>query len=401
MVDATQLRTRMRMARKRRGLSQQAVADALEVPRTAVSAMEGGSRAVSTLELAKLAELLQYSEAFFLASNEEPEAEDLIVVLHRSLPEMKQMPEVDAAVRRILDLYREGVALRRMLDRSMEPEVPSYAARLTNAGDAIRQGEAVAREERRRLGLGDAPIRDVAELISGQGIWTAATELPEALSGLFVNHSAVGLAVLVNQRHWPVRRHFSYLHEYGHALFDRSEAVATTRQDNSSQLTEIRANAFAAAFLMPRGGVAEQLAKLRKGHPSRRTRVVFDVANDSTVEAEIRERAGSQAITYQDAAFVARRFGVSFGAAVWRLKDLNRISAGKAAALIDQRAIGKRYIRLLGYRELLEADAPPDPPNGSFAANSCAWRSRHSARGRFPAVGSSRSAGRSPLTGTT
>jgi hypothetical protein len=37
---------------------------------------------------------------------------------------------------------------------------------VASAGEAIRQGEIVALEERRRLGLGSAPIGNIAEMIA-------------------------------------------------------------------------------------------------------------------------------------------------------------------------------------------------------------------------------------------
>ena len=65
-------------------------------------------------------------------------------------------------------------------------------------------------------------------------------------------------------------------HEYAHALLDRK--VSVTKRENSDELIEKRANAFSAAFLMPRLGLEETLAALSKGFPSRRTHVVFDLA---------------------------------------------------------------------------------------------------------------------------
>jgi len=392
MIDAAQLGSRLRLARERRGLSQQAVADALGLPRTAVTNMETGNRAISTLELTKLADLYGYSAAFFLGANEGTGTEDLSVVLLRALPGIEDTPKVEAEVRRLLDLYCEGAVLRRMLDQAIEETVPSYAARMTSIGDAIRQGEFVAQEERHRVGLGNAPIRNIAELISDQGIWTAATDLPDSLSGLFINHPTVGLAILVNGKHWPVRRHFSYAHEYAHALFDRDETVRTTRKDNASELMEKRANAFAAAFLVPAGGVAEQLRQIDKGHPSRLAQIIFDVANNSTIEAELRSRPGSQAITYQDVAVVARQFGVSYEAAVWRLKSLNHISATETDALIAQRETGKRYIKLLGYFDLLEEDAPAESSDQELRGQLTrlaieAFRQEEISRGRLIEIG--------------
>jgi len=392
MIDATQLGHRLQVARERRRLSQQAVANVLDLPRTAVTNMENGNRAVSTLELAKLAEVYRCSAASFFAASEEPGVEDLSVVLHRALPEMEHAPEVEATVANMLDLCREGTALRRILRQTIERTLPNYATRMTNAGDAIRQGETVARDERRRLGLGNAPIRNIADLIGDQGIWTTATDLPDSLSGLFVNHPAIGLAILINRQHRPMRRRFSRSHEYAHALFDRDETVTTTRRQNSSELSEKRASAFAAAFLMPPEGVAEQLAQIGKGRPSRRVQSIFDVANNSMIEADVRARPGSQAITHQDAAILARHFGVGFEAAVWRLKSLNRIGAKEAATLVQRKDTAKRSIELLGFHELLEEGAPPEACGQEFRSRLLrlateAFRQEEISRGRLIEIG--------------
>ena len=51
MSDAAQLGPRLRDAREKRGLSQQAVAEALGLPRTAVTNIETGNRSLSTKAL--------------------------------------------------------------------------------------------------------------------------------------------------------------------------------------------------------------------------------------------------------------------------------------------------------------------------------------------------------------
>jgi Zn-dependent peptidase ImmA (M78 family) len=252
--------------------------------------------------------------------------------------------------------------------------------------DAIRQGEFVAQEERRRLNLGTAPIINVAEIISEQGVWTAATDLPDGLSGLFVNHSSIGLAILVNIGHHTVRRRFSYAHEYAHSLFDRGETITTTRSQNADQLAEKRANAFAAAFLMPADGVADHLRQVDKGSPSRHSQTLFDVANDAMVEAELRTRPGSQSITYQDVASLARRFGVSYETAMWRLRSLGHIGAGEADALLRQRDIGNRYMRELGFED--EASKISEAPEQELRAQLVrlvveAFRQEEISRGRL------------------
>jgi transcriptional regulator with XRE-family HTH domain len=61
---------RLKEAREYLGLSQQDVATALNLPRTAVSMMESGQRGVDSLELKALAKLYQRPIAFFTGEDE-------------------------------------------------------------------------------------------------------------------------------------------------------------------------------------------------------------------------------------------------------------------------------------------------------------------------------------------
>jgi len=360
MIDAAQIGLRLRAARERRGLSQQEVADALKLPRTALTNIESGNRSVSTLELAKLAALYRLSVARIL-EEDQAETDDLSIVLPRAFQEATNGPGYREAIDHIVDLCREGAALRHMLDQDFELSLPDYAAKITTAGEAIRHAETVAREERRRLGLGNAPILNIAELVSSQGIWVAASDLPDGVSGLFLNHASIGFAILINSEHAPVRRRFSYAHEYGHALFDRVETVRLTERRNASDLIEKRANAFAAAFLMPASGVSQQLRRLDKGQPSRQSQIVYDVANDAATEAEIRPRTGSQAITFQDVRAIARHFGVSYESAVWRLKSLGNLGSSEVETLLTQKDKSSRLAEILN-TPVVEILPPPDDP---------------------------------------
>ena len=63
---------RLRQAREYLGLSQEAVAEALGVPRASVSAMESGRRKVSSLELRALARLYKRPLDWFYGSDAEP-----------------------------------------------------------------------------------------------------------------------------------------------------------------------------------------------------------------------------------------------------------------------------------------------------------------------------------------
>jgi Zn-dependent peptidase ImmA (M78 family)/transcriptional regulator with XRE-family HTH domain len=374
-IDRVQLGANLRSAREKARKSQQDVADALGVPRTAVTNMESGTRAISTLELSKLADLLGRSVASFFAADR-ANVEELSVVLPRALPTVMESPEMGAEVERIVDLSKEGASLRSLLEITVDSAVPNYAMKTVTVGEALRQADMVAQEERRRLRLGVAPVGNIAALIASQGIWTAATELPDDVSGLFFNHASIGLAIIVNRKQSTVRQRFSYAHEYAHALFDREHGhdIKRTERANSSELLEKRANAFAASFLMPMDGINEQLRLMDKGSPSRQSQILFDVANDKPQEAEIRPPAGSQAITYQEVTALAQHFGVSYEAMIWRLKSIGKIGMPETELLKGQADVGYRYGQAL--KLMRDFDVRPESSKADGSVELCAQVTR-------------------------
>lgn len=347
-MNPIELGQRLRTIREERGLSQQAVADALGVPRTAVTQIEAGNRSVSTLELTKLAKLYQQPVSCFFDEAIYTEEEDVVIALHRLEPGLEQDRAVRDQVNRCLGLCREGVILEGLLGLDPRSGPPAYEMRVPrNTGDAVSQGERVAEEERARIGIGNSPIPDVSELIGAQGVWASGIELPNHMSGLFLRHSSIGLAILVNASHPRGRKRFSYAHEYAHALLDREHNITISSAGNSSELVEKRANAFAATFLMPRQGVYEVLRGLDKGQPSRQEQMIFDAASGGHIDAEFRSPPRSQRITYKDVALVAHHFGVSYQAALYRLKSLRHISQSEADELLQREEFGRSYLREL------------------------------------------------------
>ncbi len=353
-MDHKTLGRRVREARELAGLSQQAAADALALQRTAVTQIEAGKRSVSTLELSQLASLLRRPVGWFLRDTKD-EDEDLLVVLHRVASGLSQASEVRDAVDRCVHICREAAALRALLGLEQQEGPPSYPEKAPKTtGEAVRQGERVAEQERRRLGLGHAPIVDLIGLIADQGIWTATSPLPDSMSGLFLQHSSLGMAILINASHAFSRQRFSLAHEYAHALLDRDRVVGVSSAENSSERIEQRANAFAAAFLMPQAGIDEELRRLGKGQPTRTDQYVFDVATEGAIHGQMRPAPRSQAIGFQDVARIAQVFGVSYRAAAYRLQSLRYLPPASAVLSAAQEASGKAFLRALGLFDELE-----------------------------------------------
>ena len=107
-MDPIKLGRQLRTARETRGLSQQAAADALGVPRTAITQIELGKRSVSTLELAKLAECYLRPVSHFFKEAVDEENEDVLVALHRIAPGLEQDSDVGEQVDRCVAPVSRG-----------------------------------------------------------------------------------------------------------------------------------------------------------------------------------------------------------------------------------------------------------------------------------------------------
>jgi Zn-dependent peptidase ImmA (M78 family)/transcriptional regulator with XRE-family HTH domain len=342
---------RLREARISHGITQEAAGEAIGVPRTAIVHFEAGNRVPSTLQLAKLAEFYQHPIAdFFAEDDNSANTEEQVLVALRVDPQFQTEPMLQQEVSRCVNLCQEAVALEKLLgwtDRESPPRynIPEPRSR----AEAAAQGSQIAQEERKRLGLADAPIHLLADLLSNQGIWVSGAELPNEMSGLFLHYPSIGMVILVNRKHPRPRKRFSFAHEYGHAVMDQNRSAIVSTNQNARDFGETRANAFAAALLVPEGGVRSFLSSLDKGSTVRQTQVVYDNAGRRGSEAHTRADSGSQKITYQDVASLARYFGVSYQAAVYRLQDLGVVNQAEKQALLDQEVSGNHYLKLLRF----------------------------------------------------
>ncbi|MXY82240.1 MAG: ImmA/IrrE family metallo-endopeptidase [Gemmatimonadetes bacterium] len=344
LITLEQIGQRLRWARESRQITQETAGAALGLQRSAISLMESGQRQVSTLELTHLADLYGRPVEWFVSPNSPVEQEDPVVALFRAEPGL-QSEVVQKQARRCLHLLREGASLRRLTGGRAAVSLPRYELPSPRSvGQAIAQGQLVAEQERRRLDLGQAPVK-LPETLAHQNIWTAALPLPDEISGLFLSSPDFGMAILANRTQAPVRRRFSFAHEHGHALMDRDEPATVTSAHNAKTRTEQRANAFAAAFLMPEEGVRDFLHNLGKGRGSRREEAAVDAVTEEGIQGQLRSPARSQNVTYADVALLAWHFEVSYTAAVWRLRGLNLVSQEQAQTLLDHTEEANRYLR--------------------------------------------------------
>ena len=277
--------SRLRKAREETGLSQGAFAKALELSSEYISLLEAGKRTPSFDTLNRVAIFLNKEIAYFFEQRE-----PAFTVLFRG-------ESLDDKARAELQKFRryceKYIEIEETTGRRLEL-APLY----THAS-----AERLADDERRRLGLGNEPIRDIFGLVELNGLRVLRHPLPgdSKVSGVFVYVEEKGAAFsLINSAESHGRQAFTAAHEYCHYLKDRLDSPVIDNPDvfideyvSLYPPREQFAQAFAARFLMPP-------AKLRE-----------------IVDKEIRPRR----VHFEDVLFLKRYFGVSTQAMLRTLRN--------------------------------------------------------------------------------
>jgi transcriptional regulator with XRE-family HTH domain len=247
------LGTRLRRAREEINLSQGAFAKALGLSSEYISLLEAGKRTPSFETLRKVAGFLNKDIAYFF-DDHRPAFEALLAAGAVDERARRDVLKFRAYAERYLEL--EAVTGRR-LDLA-----PAY----THISP-----ERLAEEERRRIGLGNEPIRDVFGLCEANGCRTVRQPFPEEsrISGLFVFDAERRAAfAAVNANEAPGLQAVVAAHLYAHYLRDRAESPIVDNPDvvvdeyvSLYPPREQFAQTFASLFLIPRSKLRELIEK--------------------------------------------------------------------------------------------------------------------------------------------
>lgn len=331
-MDYAELGRRIRLAREEALLSQDAVAQYLGLPRSAVSLIEGGKRKVDSLELQKFSRLVRKSVLFFLdeesglvetsdvsasASGSDVGASDDPTQILFSANQAVDISQDRDQIERFRLFYRNFAHLARILNQVPSPYSTEPLYNVYKPTPAAAKW--MAGKERARLGLrSSSPVRDMFSILESEGVRVMSWPLQTPkLGGCFIFSQFLGSFVLVKRNLGASSANmlnFVLAHEYCHHLIHRQQkGITCDPSGNYRKPEEYFAQWFAANFLMPEEALVPQL-------------MTYLEKSNSVSGSDV---GASGIITAEIVMHLALDFGVSYKAMLYRM-------ASKGIELIDQ-----------------------------------------------------------------
>jgi Predicted Zn peptidase len=256
-VDLVAVGTRLHDARIRIGLSQRALGDAAGVSQSTVHRVEAGARTrVTLVELDRLAQALGVTLEELLYGSS---VRDRIRAAARCTDGAQIQPALEHVIALLelddrLDGAVTGLRQTRLWARVEPP----------SSGTPRARAEVLAGQVREILGLGVAPIAQLAEVVEVlTGVDVGTAPLPDGVSGVCaVDPQRETVILLINSDEVADRQRFTLAHELGHLLFGDPAHVHTVSTSRTS--AEVRCDEFARNLLLPKSGVLAWLEQVRR-----------------------------------------------------------------------------------------------------------------------------------------
>jgi Zn-dependent peptidase ImmA (M78 family)/predicted transcriptional regulator len=240
---------RVREAREARGITAASLADLLGLTRAAVSQYEHGHKSPSPDIMERICTITRLPERFFT----EPVPDD---PQQRTFYYRSQSAATKAArlrSERKLDWLARVVAWLEELIAFPKTDVPVLIETARPIEIRDEDLEEAAHEIRRRWGLGDGPISNVAWLLENHGVLVTRFSLhAESLDSFSERHSSGRpFVILSSDRESAFRSRFDAAHELGHLLLHYAVPAKDIWKPVEHKLMESQAHRFASAFLLP------------------------------------------------------------------------------------------------------------------------------------------------------
>jgi Zn-dependent peptidase ImmA (M78 family)/transcriptional regulator with XRE-family HTH domain len=239
--------SRIAEARSAVALTQEALAEAIGLDRTALSKIETGRRQVDSLELARIAEAVGRPLEWFVTLA--PQS-----ILSWRAAELAPT-EITGVELLLEDLARDVELLHEIGVLEAPPgREPIHI-------ESVAEATAAASSVREELGVSDSPI-DLLDVADRLGIYVFILSIAdEDVDGAYLALQSGGVAVINGDKE-PGRRRFTVAHEIGHFVA-QDEFAADWTVRNSSDDRERLMDAFAINLLLPVSAARSEWSDLR------------------------------------------------------------------------------------------------------------------------------------------
>lgn len=222
-------------------MTQESLAQAVGLDRTAITRLEKGERKLSVPELVAIANAVGRPLSFFVTP-------PVLSVVSRRRDAI-HAHETTRALDVELDLFASDI--RTLLEMELLAPVEREADGGTPADHVA--AEEMAQSVRRKLSLGNEPIQDLSEACQRLGLYSFSAPLgtdgPDGCCVEISDASTTLGAAVINGDAPPGRRRMTLAHELGHWL------CGDAYDSQASADSEKMINSFAIHFLAPRTGV--------------------------------------------------------------------------------------------------------------------------------------------------
>lgn len=198
--------------REQQGLTQTELGEKVGVTRQTIAVWERGERLPSFGQVSRIADALHVPVDLLIKPPNDTESPAL---LFRADDNTALTPALKAQVQLKVEDY---VGLEQELNET--PALPP--AWPLDHYDEIK-AERIARELRDFLGVEDAPLGDVIDLLEDKGFKVIVTSLPESVSGFSAYTEQWGGVIVINAKHPVERQYFTALHELTHLVCHRKD----------------------------------------------------------------------------------------------------------------------------------------------------------------------------------
>jgi Zn-dependent peptidase ImmA (M78 family) len=311
---------RLQIARNAIGYTLEKASEESNIGQSSLSEFENNRREPKFSQLSRLAEVYRRTVEFFLT--DEPIVENMM--LWRDAPEgSDDIKETEAELNQLCRQYHK---LEVLCDEVRFPKMPVLYIKREEFN--YRQAEQLAEKFQREHLLGEIPSASLKQILE-EKFYVKIFHLEFEGSAISTISSEFGPAILLNADNKLWRRNFDLAHELFHILTWSVFRTKDNPKNKPSNDEEKLANAFASKLLLP-----------------------TDIVKHKIDEA-LNEKGQ---IAFEDLDEIAREFGVSLEALLWRMVYIYNKPPEEIEKYIDQ----SRKIKL--HRPSRKSDIPDKLP---------------------------------------